>query len=61
MSISLNRDLGKYGKSNIRGLENLFMVWLWQRKKKKKKKKKKKDMSGYNHIVGIEKVMMTHR
>ena len=31
MPISLYKDLGKYGKSKGRGLESLFMAWLWHK------------------------------
>ena len=31
MPISLYKYLGIYGKSKGRGLESLFMAWLWQK------------------------------
>ena len=49
MSIILNRDLGKYENNNVRGLENLFLAWLWQNIRYKCEN---------SHIVGTDKGMM---
>ena len=47
MHISLNRDLGKYLKSNAWGLESLFKIWLWQNHQTK---------SENSHISGNDRV-----
>ena len=54
------RDIGKYGNSNVRGLESLFMFFFSVAKKKQKKKTKKniRHKSGNSHVVGTDKAMM---